>query len=196
MQVGHAVGAAEALGKGARLDQSVGADIGTEVDKDLAPHSEDRAVAAAGDLNLAIRLTCVVHRGQVLAPVFEPADRASDMPRRKRDQKVLGIELPAGAKATADIVFDQIDTRWGKPEHRSQGIAIKERYLGSAEHSHPLLRTIPLGEKAARFHRQRGVALHLEALAPHIGSVTKGGFSIAEHSGKRHGEIGAALLEQ
>src|SRR5436190_72583 len=56
VHVRHAVWAAKALGQGAGLDQSVGADIGTEVDKDLAAHSEDRAVLAASDLNLAIRL--------------------------------------------------------------------------------------------------------------------------------------------
>ena len=66
-------------------------------------------VAAAGDLELAIRLARVVHRRQMLAPVLEPADRAADMPRSERDQEVLGIELAAGAKAAPGIILDQVD---------------------------------------------------------------------------------------
>jgi len=45
----------------------------------------------------------------MLAPVLEPAYRAADMPRRERDQEVLGIELAASTKAAAHIVFDQVD---------------------------------------------------------------------------------------
>ena len=70
---------------------------------------------SAGDLDLAIGLARVVHRDQVLAPVLEPADRASDMPGGKRDQEVLGIELAAGAEAAADIVLDQVDMAGDSP---------------------------------------------------------------------------------
>src|SRR5262249_28911689 len=76
------------------LDQSIGTDIGPEIDEHLAAHAEDRAVAAAGDLDLAIRLARMVHRRQVLAPVLEPADRSADMARGERDQEVLGIDSP------------------------------------------------------------------------------------------------------
>jgi hypothetical protein len=47
----------------------------------------------------------MVHRRQMLAPVLQPADRAANMPRRERNQEILGIELAAGAKAAANIVF-------------------------------------------------------------------------------------------
>jgi hypothetical protein len=97
------------LRQGARRDQPIGAEIGPEVDEHLAAQAEDRAVAAAGDRDLAIRLTRVVHRCQMLAPVLEPADRAANMPRGERDQEVLGIELPARAKAAANIVLDEVD---------------------------------------------------------------------------------------
>jgi hypothetical protein len=46
----------------ARLDQPVGADIGPEVDEHLAAQAEDRAIAAAGDLDFAIRLARMVER--------------------------------------------------------------------------------------------------------------------------------------
>src|SRR5262249_59363650 len=51
----HAIGAGQALRQGARLDQSIGADIGPKINEYFAAHAEDRAVAAAGDLDLAIR---------------------------------------------------------------------------------------------------------------------------------------------
>ena len=81
----HAIGSGEALRQGARLDQSIGADISPEIDEDLTAHTEDRAVAAAGDLDLAIRLARMVHRRQMFTPVLEPADPAADMPRGERD---------------------------------------------------------------------------------------------------------------
>src|ERR1700747_1333632 len=101
---------------------------------------------ATGDLNLAIRLARVIHRGQVLTAVLDPADRATDMPGGKRDEEVLWIELAAGAEAAADIVFNQIDMRGSESKHCGQGIAIKEWHLGGAEHGHSSLRPIPLGE--------------------------------------------------
>src|SRR5207245_2052981 len=98
----------EALRQGARRDQPIGTDIGPQVDEHVAAQAEDRAIAAAGDLDLAIRLARMVHRRQMLAPVLEPADRAANMPRRERDQEVLGIELAPGAKPAANIVLDQV----------------------------------------------------------------------------------------
>ena len=60
----------------------------------------------------------------MLAPVLEPADRAADIPRRERDQEVLGIELAASTKAAAHIVFDQIDLGRRQAQDRRQGIAV------------------------------------------------------------------------
>src|SRR6516162_5108787 len=114
----HAIWAGETLRQGARRDQPVGADIGPEIDEHLAAQSEDRAVAAAGDLDLAICLARMVHRGQMLAPVLEPADRTTDMPCGERDQEVLGIELAAGAKAAANIVLGQVDVARRQVQHR------------------------------------------------------------------------------
>ena len=136
----HAIGAAEALRERARRDQPVGADIGAKIDKYLTPQSEDRAVIAAGDLDLAIRLARMVHRGQVLAPVLDPANRAADMPCRKRDQKILGIELAARTETAADIALDQVHTSGRQPEHRRRGVAIEERHLRRAKNRHPLPR--------------------------------------------------------
>ena len=72
----------------------------------MAAQSEDRAVAAAGDFEFAIGFAGVIGRHQMLAPVLDPLDRPAGQPRGERDQKILGIEFAALAKAAADIVFD------------------------------------------------------------------------------------------
>jgi hypothetical protein len=53
-----------------------------------------------------------------LAPVRDRANRSTDMPGHEGDQEVLEIELAVGAEATADIVFDQIDSGQSQSEHR------------------------------------------------------------------------------
>ena len=194
--VRHAIWTGEGLRQGARLNEAIGAHIGAEIDEDLAAHPEDRAVGSAGDLNLAIGLAGVIHRDQVLAPVLEPADGASDMPGRERDQEVLGIELAAGAEAAADIVLDQVDMLRRQPEHRRQCVAIEERHLCRAEYRHPPLGRIPLREYPARFHRQRGVALGSEALAPDVVGLAERRIGVAFDPGKDHRDIRAGLFEQ
>jgi hypothetical protein len=54
--VWNAVRPAEQLHDIARCDQPVGADMGTEIDKHIAAQPQDRPVALAGDLDLAVHL--------------------------------------------------------------------------------------------------------------------------------------------
>src|SRR5215831_11076231 len=58
------------------------------------------AVAAAGDLDLAIRAARMVHRGQKLAPVLERADRAAAVARASltRNRAIVGVKT-ANARA-------------------------------------------------------------------------------------------------
>jgi hypothetical protein len=184
------------LRQGARRDQSIGADIGTEVDEHLATYAEDRAVAAAGDLDLAIRLARMVHRGQMLAPVLQPADWPADMPRAERDQEVLRIELATGAKTAANVAFDQVDLGWSQAQHPRQGIAVEERQLRGAEHRHPALRPIPFGKHAARLHRQCRIALDCKPTAPDIVGVAKRRVGIALDPGKDHRGVCAGFFKQ
>src|SRR5262245_46302330 len=52
------------------------------------------AVAAAGDLDLAIRVARMAHRGQMLAPVLERADRAATVARGSltRNRAIVGVK--------------------------------------------------------------------------------------------------------
>jgi hypothetical protein len=60
----------------------------------------------------------------------------------------------------------------------------------------PPARRIPLRQQAARFHRQRHVPLHPEALAARIGGIPAGRGGIAQHGVKLDREIAAGFLEQ
>ena len=91
----------------ARADRAVGAHIGADIDIGVAAQPEDRAVARAGDLDVAFRLARVVERHELLAPVFGPFHRPADMARRERDEEILRIELAARAETAADIVLDE-----------------------------------------------------------------------------------------
>src|SRR5581483_9649043 len=92
-----------------RHHAAIGADIGAHVAKNLAAQAEDRAVASARDLQLAIDLARMVDGEQMLAPVLDPFHRAVDLARGKWNQKVLRIEFTAHAEAAADVEFDHIN---------------------------------------------------------------------------------------
>ena len=86
----------------------------------MPAHGENRAVAPARDLHLAIDLARVVGRDQMLAAILDPFHRPADEPRRERDQKILGIELALDAEAAADVDLDHVDVALGDPEHRRE----------------------------------------------------------------------------
>ena len=81
---------------------------------------EDRAVARAGDLQLAVDLARMVGRDQVLAAILDPLHRTADQARRERDEEILRIELALDAEAAADVDLDHVDVGLGDAEHRRQ----------------------------------------------------------------------------
>ena len=109
VDIRNAIGPGHELRDVARADRAVGAHIGADVDEDVAAQAEDRAVARAGDLDVAFRLARMVDRHQMLAAVLDPFHRAADLARRERNQEILRIELAARAEAAADIVLDDLD---------------------------------------------------------------------------------------
>ena len=107
--VADAVWARQELRRLGGNDAAVGADVGAHVAVDVAPHPEDRTVARAGDLDVAIDLARVVGRHQVLAAILDPLHRPAGETSRERDEKILRIELAAHAEATADIGLQHVD---------------------------------------------------------------------------------------
>ena len=97
----------------------------------ITAHAQDGAVTFACNLDLAVHLSGMVYRGQMLPAVLDPHNGTPDIPRRKRDQKILGIELATRSEPAADVVLDQIDRSFRKAHHVRDGAAVEERHLCS-----------------------------------------------------------------
>ena len=132
----------------------------------------------------------------MLAAVFDPFHRASSVTRCERNEEVLGVEFAAGPEPAADVVLHDLDGALGQFHLPGERAPIEEQHLGTAGHRELSACGIPFGEQAARLHRERHVALGVEALAPDIGRVLECRRGIAPHGMEFHGEIGARLLEQ
>ena len=76
--VRNAVGARQHLRDVARARRAVGAQIGADVGMGVAAQRQDRAVALAGDLELAFGVARVIGGDQMLAAVLDPFHRPAD----------------------------------------------------------------------------------------------------------------------
>ena len=177
-------------------DGAVGAHIGADVHVSMPAQTQDGAVAAAGDLDVAFRLARVVHAHEVLAAVLGPFHGAAGVTGRERDQEILRVELAARAEAAADVVLHQLDRAFRQPHLLRQGAAVEEQHLGAAADREPPARGVPLGEQAARLHRQRHVPRGAEALAPGVGRVLERGGGVAAHGAEGDRLVGALVREQ
>jgi hypothetical protein len=75
----------------------------------------------------------MVRRDQMLAPILDPLDRPAGQARRKRDQKILGVEFATNAKPATDIVFDHVDCILGQTHQRGQDSPVKKGTLLAPE---------------------------------------------------------------
>ena len=143
----------------ARADRAVGAHVGAHVGVDVAAQADDRAVALAGDLEVASVLAGVVHRHQILAAVLDPLHRALDVARRERDEEILRIELAARAVAAADVVLDHLDLLdSGRPICADRMRRLKNGTFAAPEMVSWPFACVPLGHDAARLHGEAVVA--------------------------------------
>jgi hypothetical protein len=110
----------------------------------------------------------VIGRQEMLAPVLDPFDGTIELARDRRDQEVLRVEFTANPEAAPRVRDLHDDGGFRKIEHGREHFSVEERDLGDPEHGHALLVRIPLGGQAPRLHRNSGVALNGEALAPHV----------------------------
>lgn len=184
-QVRHAIWPGEELRHVAHRRGAVRPHIGADVDEDVAANAADRAVVFERDFHIAFGLARVGDRHEMLAPVLDPLDRVTEAARGKRHQEILRVEFAACAKSAADVVFDVVDRGLRQLHHGGQRAAIEERQLGSARHGE--LGTVPLGEKPAGLHRERGEALHAKRLPPHVRRIAERSSDVAHlrHEGGR-----------
>jgi hypothetical protein len=101
----------------ARRDElQVGAHVGVQLDLE----AEQRAVLAAGDLDV-LDLVAAVRRGLVvLAARLGPLDRPAELAGDDQREDLLGVDVELGAEAAADVRGDDAqlvlrDARWSAP---------------------------------------------------------------------------------
>ena len=138
----------------------------------------------------------MIGRQKMLATVFDPAHRAPQPQRRKRNQEVLGIEFAAHAEAAAHVALDHLDRLLGQAEHAGKDAAVVVGDLAGAGNDQRSGAGVILREDAARLHGKRGVALRTEAFAPHVIGAGECRIRIADRDHVMRGDIGAVLLEQ
>ena len=138
----------------------------------------------------------MAERHQILAPVLDPLHRAADDLGRERNQKIFRIKLAARAETAADVVFEHAHRRLGELHHLRQRAPVVERHLADAGDRHALFRGVPIGDEAARLHRHRAVALHLEMLAADVRRIFERRIGVAERGRDRPGDVAAGFFEQ
>src|SRR5205085_1354593 len=114
VDIRHAIRPGEELRDVARRNGAVGAEIGADIDPDLAAQGHDVPVALAEDLELRLHLARMVRRHQVLAPVLGPFHRPPEAPRGEWNQEIFRIELAAHAEAAADVGLEHVDALFGQ----------------------------------------------------------------------------------
>ena len=192
-EVRNTVRPRQKLGTPRRRRAAGAARIGADVDRDLAAQPQDDAVAVAGDLEIAGRLARVVGGQEMLAPILHPFDRAVELPRDERDQKVFRVELAAHAEAAAGVGHLHDHRAFGQARACRQRRAVEERHLGDAGHGHAGAGFVPDRDEPACLHRDGGVALHAEGLAPDVRRRPERRLGVAAADADA-GMIGAGIL--
>ena len=114
----------------------------------------------------------------------------------ERHQEVLDIELAAGTEAAAGVALDEVYRAVGHAQHLRAGMAVEERHLGRAVHDQPAAGRVPVGDHAARFHRDRRLALHREVLALDVHGRGEGRIGVTALRGEGHAAVGGGAVEK
>ena len=180
--VGNAVGAREHLRDIARGGRAIGADIRTLVGSGVSAQRENRAIAIAGDLQLAGSIAGVIGGKEMLPPVLDPLHRMASEAGGKRDEIILGIKLAARAEAAPNIVLNHPDRALRQPHLLREHTAIDKRDFRRAVHGHLALLCVPVREQPARLHGYRAMTLHAELLPSNVGCVLESSGCIAAYA--------------
>ena len=138
---------------------AVGAHISADVEKQVTAHTQHHAVLAERKFDIAGRFARMANGHEMFAAIFDPLHRPVELARAKRDEKVFRIEFSACAKTAADIKFNVIHSRFRQVHHCGHGRAVEERQFGGARNGELAVLGVPLGQKPARLHGQRSLAL-------------------------------------
>jgi hypothetical protein len=169
--------------------------IGPAVARELGLYGGDRAVARDAEPR-AVALIAIRRRGQeVLAARLDPFHRPAKPARRRRQQDVLGIDVPLGAEAAADVGRDHPHLLLCQAQGRRDRGAHGERNLRRRPDRQPAVRRLGLDQHAARLDRHGGDAGHVEPrLDDHLRLVEAAG-DVADGAVGRPGGVVGPLVE-
>src|SRR5215470_17176980 len=138
----------------------------------------------------------MIYGKQMLAAILDPFHRPTDFARGERNEKIFGVEFPAYAKAPTDVEFEHVDGALRQTKHLRQRAAIEEIDFGCTTDLQAPRCSIPFGDHAARFHRQRRVTMRTEFLFSCVFGRAKLSVDIANARLVTDGDIRAVFLEQ
>jgi hypothetical protein len=104
--------------------------IGAAVARELGLDRGDRAVAGDTEPRSMALIAIGRRRQEVLATCLDPLHRPPEPSRHRRQQHVLGIHVPLGAEAAADVRRDDPYLLFREAQGCSDRRAHSERHLG------------------------------------------------------------------
>ena len=157
----------------------VRADVGDVLDRDRL----DDALGVDRHPHVPVLVARVGRRDQVLAPILDPLDRASEQPRREHDRALLPEHVHLLAEPAADVVGGDVHRALGDAEVAGEKVAGLVHRLGRA-HDVELLAPRHIGrDDPTRLHRHRDVAVLLDGELHHVCGA---GERVVQVAGERH----------
>ena len=157
--------------------------VGTVVVDHGAAQAANLAIAVGGHLHRPILITLLHRRDEMLAPVFHPLDRPTQLARQRRDHHLFWIDHELGTETAADFGRNHPQTLLGLPEHQRQRVVQFMGHLGGRPHRQGAGGLFNLGQHTAAFHRMASAPVHPEVFADQhlrLGEFLVGG-AIGQH---------------
>src|SRR2546422_665545 len=137
----------------------------------------EHAVGLRGDLDLHPLRAGVRPRGEALATLLDPLDRASEHARGRGDRHVLRKDVRLETEAASDVGRDDPHAGLGEVERGGERREHDGRRLGGGPHGERL--AVPVDEDTARLQGRRGAVPVLERLAQHQRRARERAFHVA-----------------
>src|SRR5262245_33779395 len=138
----------------------------------------------------------MIRRHQMLAAVFDPFHRLSQIDRGEGDKKIFWIKLAADAKATADIVLDEVQLALWHFEKIRDGLPIEMGQFSYAPNRQLSPAVIEGGDQTSGLHGIAGEAVHAKLFAPGVVGVLKSFIGVATRKLMDSGAIAPGLFAE
>ena len=164
--------------------------VGAVIVDDRTADAEDARLGVDGDLDLPVLVAFLGGGDEMLAPVLDPLDRASQQQGGHRHHGVLGIDHELGPEAAADLRRDHPHPALIPAEHLDQGAHGGMGHLGRAPQRQQIVHRVMDGDGAAAFDRMAAAAVLPDRLGEDMGGAGEGGIDIAV----AHVELGEQIV--